>query len=134
MKAKSATRSTTKTSAAQTLSLPILKKDERHAGLILDADGKPLHWLILLPGEMTGTWDKAVAWAKRRGGELPTPQEQALLFANAKAQFQPAYYWSGPQHATNPAYASIASFGGGYQDYYRKADVYRARAVRRLAL
>lgn len=54
------------------MKLPTLNKDELLAGLVME-DSKPHYWLILLPGDLKDTtWQAAVDWAKRIGGELPT--------------------------------------------------------------
>jgi len=120
---------------AQIITLPDLKKGEHYAGFLLDDAGKPSHHLILLPVEMKhDTWDAAVAFAKKCGGELPTRREQSLLFANLKAKFQPAYYWSGEQHADVSAHAWGQLFSDGNQGLWRKDNKFRARAVRRVSI
>ena len=67
-----------------------LKAGELYAGIILGKDGQPDHHLILLPGEPAKrlSWDRAVKWATKNGGELPTRREQSLLFANLKEEFE----------------------------------------------
>jgi hypothetical protein len=118
-----------------TITLPALKKGERHASILLDDKGKPAHHLILLPGEMKpGTFDDAQAFAKKCGGVLPTRREQSLLFANCKEQFQHAWYWSGEEHADASASAWGQYFDYGDQDYWRKGSKVRARAVRRVPI
>src|SRR3990167_4907962 len=138
-----ATKAHTKTkprakAATQTrngIPLPVLKKDEHWAGIILSKDGAPNHHLILLPGEAGSvTWAQAKKWAKEAGGELPTRREQSLLFANLKEHFQSAWYWSGEQHATNADWAWMRNFGYGSQDACRKVNPCRARAVRRIKI
>lgn len=120
--------------AAATITLPVLKKGEIHAGIALK-DGKPSHHLILIPGEKIGvTFDAAGAWAKKQGGDLPTRQEQSLLFANARAHFQAAWYWSGEQHASDSASAWSQTFTNGYQTSWPKDYKYRAVAVRRVPI
>lgn len=112
-----------------------LKPGERYAGIVLAEDGEPSHHLILLPDEADGlNWDDAKAWATDHGGELPTRQEQALLYANLKAQFKPNWYWSSQAHETESSWAWSQSFAGGTQDDYPKDDELLARAVRRLVI
>ena len=76
-------------------------------------------------------WDAAKAWAATAGGELPTRQEQALLYANLKAEFKPAWYWSSEQHASDSSFAWHQNFYDGYQHSYHESYAGRARAVRR---
>lgn len=115
-------------------SLIALAAGEHYAGLVLKPDGTPAHHLVLLPGEGEDLeWEEAKAWAIEAGGELPTRQEQALLYANCKAQFQSAWYWSSEAHETNSSYAWCQDFINGGQDYTLKDFTCRARAVRRFA-
>ena len=108
---------------------------ERYAGLVLSADGEPAHHLVLLPGEAEDvTWGQAKEWAAKQGGELPTRQEQALLYANLKAQFQPKYYWSCQAHHNESAWAWYQDFSYGYQTDGLQYYELRARAVRRLPI
>ena len=112
-----------------------LAPGERYAGLVLSADGEPAHHLILLPGEAEEvTWEQAKEWAAKQGGELPTRQEQALLYANLKSQFKPQWYWSGQAHETESSWAWYQHFGHGYQDDRHEGLEFRARAVRRLII
>jgi hypothetical protein len=109
-----------------------LAHGERYAGLVLGEDGTPQHHLVLLTDDGDDmTWADAVAWATQAGGALPTRQEQALLFANCKAQFQPTWYWSGEPHE-NGSYAWGQDFDNGAQSTNHKDDTCQARAVRRL--
>lgn len=111
-----------------------LAAGEHYAGLVLRADGTPSHHLVLLPGEGEDLeWEEAKAWALEANGELPTRQEQALLYANCKAQFQPTWYWSSEPHETNSSYAWCQYFDGGSQDINHENNSCRARAVRRFA-
>ena len=108
-----------------------LRPGERYAGLVLGTDGLANHHLILLPGEAQDVdWKAAKQAAKNFGGELPTRQEQALLYANLKSEFKEAWYWSGEEH-TDSSFAWLQYFSFGYQNYARKSYAGRARAVRR---
>ena len=108
-----------------------LAAGERYIGIVLGADGLIDHHLILLPGEAEDvTSQGAKEWATAAGGELPTRQEQALLYANAKAQFREAWYWSAEER-TDGSYAWFQSFVNGYQGHGHKGYEGRARAVRR---
>jgi hypothetical protein len=114
-----------------------LRAGEHCAGIILGKEGRPSYYLILLPGEAENiTWQKAVEWSDKQGGEylasLPDRREQALLYANLKEHFKPAWYWSCEQHASNASIAWDQDFGSGGQGYGSKSYEGRARAVRRL--
>ena len=109
-----------------------LAAGEHYAGIVLDEDGDVSHHLVLLPGQAENlTWDKARDWAQSIGGELPTRQEQALLFANLKGKFEAAWYWSDERHESDGSYAWFQSFVNGTQLSSRESYEGRARAVRR---
>ena len=111
------------------------KPGEVYAGLILGEKGEPDHHLFVMPGEAKGvTFQQAQEWAKKQGGDLPTRREHRVLFANAKAAFQPDWYWSGEQHASTSDYAWYQRFSNGNQSYDVKSYEGRARAVRRLII
>lgn len=119
---------TTLTLAAATIELNL---GERYAGVVLDDAGQPSYHLILLAGQAEDVnWTDSMAWARKAGGELPTRREQALLYANAKSEFEAAWYWSGEEH-TNGSYAWDQFFGNGYSSSNAKSCEARARAVRR---
>lgn len=113
------------------ITLPELKEGEKYAGLIL-VDGKPSHHVVLLDGDVRMVWEEALAWAAEQGGDLPSREEQALLYANLKSEFECDWYWSNTQSSRYSAYAQ--GFTGGYQDYSVKYHLLRARAVRRLPI
>jgi hypothetical protein len=109
-----------------------LQPGERYAGLLLDEQGEPSAHLILMAGEAEDvTWQAALDWAAEIGGELPTRQEQSLLFANLKSEFQPLAYWSNTQYSGYNAWCQY--FDYGLQTNLKSAEL-RARAVRRLSV
>lgn len=110
-----------------------LRPGEHYAGLVLDATtGKPSHHLVLLAGDAEElTWAEATAWAEEHGGHLPTRQEQALLFANLKREFEGAWYWSGEKSSSGSAWTQ--DFYYGTQNSNTLYDRLRVRAVRRLS-
>ena len=118
------------------MKIPELQEGERYAGIILNKNGTLSHHLILLPKQPTErlTWDGAMAWAISIGGNLPSRQEQALLFANCNDAFEPTWYWywSSEQYAGNASVAWSQCFDNGDQYGYRKGRNGRARAVRRV--
>jgi hypothetical protein len=104
---------------------------EHYAGVVIGESGVASHHLILMAGEKESiNWTDAVDWAKSIGGELPTRQEQALLYANLKSQFTENYYWSGERHK-DERYAWYQYFHDGNQYGYNVYYTLRARAVRR---
>lgn len=124
--------------AVTTLILPAveiaLHADEHYAGVVLDDEGRVVHHVVLMaqrPDERLG-WKAAMAWAKEVGGELPTRQEQALLFANCKQHLEADWYWSSEVYAADSAYAWCCHFGDGDQYYYRQVSDGCAVAVRRV--
>jgi len=118
--------------AKQEFLASILKKGEHYAGIILGKDGEPDYHLILLPGDADKVnWEAAKKFADKAGGELPTRREQSLLFANLKEQFEPRWYWSFEQHASDSDCAWFQHFDYGYQFSNLKSYECRARAVRR---
>lgn len=116
-------------------SLIELKPGERYAGIVLAEDGEPAHHLILLPGDADDlNWENAKKWAAEQGGELPTRQEQALLYANLKSEFKPNWYWSPQAHETEDSWAWCQDFDYGNQTRIPKDFELRARAVRRVPI
>ena len=116
-----------------------LAPGEHYAGLVIGKDGEPSYHLVLLPGQADDiTWEKAMEWASKQGGDsvasLPTRREQALLYANLKEEFEERAYWSCEAHESESGWAWYQYFGSGYQNDYRKHHEFRARAVRRLPI
>jgi len=111
-----------------------LREGESYGGPVFK-DGAITYHLILLPGDNDGA-DQAtqIAWAASIGGELPTIEEYAVLYANCKSQFERDWYWSATQHAGDSGVAWIQNFGLGGQNWGRKSYDYRARAIRRLPI
>ena len=114
------------------ITIPELAEGERYVGATVDPEGNLTH-VILLPSEKKATWKSALKWAASIG-DLPTRLEQSLLYAHAKDAFEPDYYWSNTQHASNSGCAWYQYFGNGGQYYDYADDELRARAVRRLII
>lgn len=111
----------------------VLNQGEKYAGLILSSNAEPSYHLILLPGQAENmNWQDAIDWASSINGYLPTRQEQSLLFANLKGEFERAWYWSSEQ--CSDANAWTLYFYYGTQDGNIKSAKGRARAVRRISL
>jgi hypothetical protein len=88
-----------------------------------------------------GNWQSAIKAAAaievdgHNDFSLPNRSESALLYANAKDEhLTDDWYWTSEQHASDPDYAWLQVFSYGFQDFYRKDDYYRARAVRRIPI
>jgi hypothetical protein len=126
----------TRKPVAPTITMPTLKKGEHYAGIVLkDGQIKGGHHLILLPGEAAKlTYEMAMAWAKKKGAELPDRIEARLLWANQSAQFKTEWYWAAVPYAGDDAYAWGQSFTDGDQDCWDKPNELRARAVRRFVI
>ena len=107
---------------------------ERYAGVVLDADGKTMQHLVLLPQRPEGklNWQDAIDWATSVGGHLPTRQEQALLYANCKPHLEPYWHWSSEALESDASYAWYCDFSFGLQLSYHKSYEGAAVAVRRV--
>ena len=116
------------------ITIPMMNDGEYYAGLVI-VEGKPMHYLVVLPGELVeSNWKNAMEWAKEQCGDLPTPREQALCYANAPEAFRHAWYWSNAHHASDAGYAYGQHFGTGYQNDRQKDIELCARAVRRVPI
>lgn len=115
---------------------PTLTPGERYAGVVLDALGAIRHHLILLPNRppKRAAWQAQMDWAASVGGDLPSPQEQSILFANCRDALPEAWCWSNKTHDEDASYAWYCDFLDGNQFYYHKSLAGSAVAVRRLPL
>ena len=110
-----------------------LRGGEHYAGVVLDEFGNHLHHLALI-GEQSNsdvTWDDATAWAKSVGGELPTRQEQSLLFANCKKHLKAEWHWSSEVYEKDASCAWGCGFDFGFQGSSHKRFEGSAVAGRR---
>ena len=115
-----------------TITLPDLKAGESYAGIIIDDNGS-MHHVILLAGDADeAPHQEQLDWAKSIGGDLPTRQEQSLLFANCKKHFKRDWYWSSELYEPGSGYAWFQIFDYGNQNLNYLSAGLRARAVRRL--
>jgi hypothetical protein len=103
------------------------------AGLITTPDGTH-HAVVLLADKPAAklTWKKAMNWAEKLGAALPTRPVAALLCANAKDQFEPAWHWT--SEAFDGSYAWSQYFDNGFQSCSPKSYEGRCRAVRLIQL
>jgi hypothetical protein len=90
--------------------------------------------VILLPNKAQErmTWQQSMAWADEVGGQLPSRPVAALLYANAKAQFEPDWHWTNEEYGAS--YAWLCHFRNGAQSYRHKSYEGCARAVRLIHL
>ena len=103
------------------------------AGITTKPDGT--HCAVVLLADQADkrlTWKQAMAWAKKLKAELPARPVSALLFANVRSQFEPAWYWTCEELDGSCAWHQ--GFGNGYQYYGPKSCEGRARAVRLIPL
>lgn len=89
--------------------------------------------IVRLPENGTKlTWKKAITWATKQGGELPTRPVAALLFANVKASLPSGWHWTSEEFDASCAW--ICYFGYGHQFYDYKSYEGSAVAVRLIPL
>lgn len=110
-----------------------LQPGERYAGVTLDGEGRIKHHVILLPNRLEEVlpWQKAMEWAESVGGQLPTRQEQSLLFANCKPHIVADWYWS-CEESESGSYAWICYFSAQLPARPHESFEGSAVAVRRL--
>ena len=98
--------------------------------------------VILLPNKAQErmAWDAAMGWAKEAGGQLPTRPVAALLYANAKDQFERTWYWTSDElqadtgDEDDASYAWFCYFYYGLQRFTHKSAEGAAVAVRLIPL
>lgn len=111
-----------------------LQSGERYAGATLNADGSVQHHIVLLAArpDKDLDWDDAKAWAGEAGGELPTRQEQSLLFANCRDALPPqSWCWSSEPHGARHAWG--CSFTNGLRSCGYHSSECNAVAIRRVS-
>ena len=104
-------------------------RDGTFAGLTTSPDGTH-HAVVLLgarPDERV-TWQQALAWAKDIDAQLPSRPVAALLYANARDQIKPDWYWTSEPDGSS--YAWYCYFDDGYQFCYDRSAKGCAVAVR----
>jgi hypothetical protein len=101
-------------------------------GITTTKDGTHAAVVLLAARTEDKTWKAAMAWAAEVGGELPTRSVAALLFANAKAQFEASWHWTSEEYSSASAWGCY--FFGGDVISNRKSYEGCARAVRLIHL
>jgi hypothetical protein len=95
---------------------------ERYGLIVLPADGEER------------SHAEAVAWAKAQGGELMTRIDAVVAYENLRDEFEADWYWLAETHPKYADCAWLQYFLYGSQLSTRKSDVFRCRAVRRVAI
>ena len=118
------------------ITLPALAPGEKYRGIVLGADGKPDHHVVLLSCRLaSGTHEEALDWAKKLGGVLPDRADGALLYANnADGAVENVWYWLEPLLAGYPGCAWCQGFSNGSQFWDSRDSHCRAVAVRRIPI
>lgn len=98
------------------------------AGITTNSKGQ--HYaVVLLPEQGSDlTHAKAKAWAKKLGGELPTRQVAAMLFANLKKLLREEWHWTADTQGASYAWYCDSCYGNQY--YCHKSFEGLAVAVR----
>lgn len=118
-------------SALASLAIGASLEDGKFAGLITLPDGKHVA-VVLLPNKSDKylTWAKAMTWAEKVGGQLPSRPVAALLFANLRGEFERAWHWTNETHEADASFAWYCYFNHGGQTSYSKSSEGGGRAVR----
>jgi len=107
-------------------------EDGIFAGITTKPDGTHCA-VVLLPAKGTNlTWKKAMNWAKKLGGELPTRTVAALLVANVEDKLELELHWTADE--LNTSYAWACHFYFGTQSSYKNLNELAAVAVRTIVL
>jgi hypothetical protein len=66
-------------------------------------------------------WKKAMEWATKQGGALPTRPVAALLFANLKDKLEPLWHWTSDEEDASYAWYCDFIYGGQY-DFHKSYE------------
>jgi hypothetical protein len=87
------------------------------AGITTKQDGTH-HAVVLLPEQASNlTWKKAMNWAAKQGGELPSRPVVSLLFANVKPSLKPAWHWTSEVDDASCAWNCYFDYGAIHLDH-----------------
>ncbi len=78
------------------------------------------------------TWKKAIDWAVKQGGVLPTRPLAAMLFANLKDKLTPTWHWTSEED--DASFAWYCYFYDGRQYFSHESYEGSAVAVRLIPL
>jgi len=116
---------------------PIGDRSLEHAGIFAGVtvhENVPMGLFVLDGDEGDKNWNDAQAWAKEKGGTLPSRIDALVLFQNLREHFKEAAYWTDAPYAGDESYAWYQYFFNGSQNHDHKSSTLRARAVRRIAI
>jgi len=94
-----------------------------------------VHVAVVLLADKPGkdlNWADAKKWAESVDGELPARPAAAMLFANAKDQFEKDWHWTSEAYIGSGAWMQFFHYGDQYWDYVNFKNC--ARAVRMIPL
>ena len=130
-----ATKPTPKPQSIPFAQLPAMGSDldsGTFAGILTQPDGTHVAVVLLSAWSEGLTWKKAITWAKKEGGVLPTRPVAALLYANLKPKLQPRWHWTSEEYDATDAW--YCYFYDGFQVITRKSYEGCAVAVRLIHL
>lgn len=81
------------------------------AGITTQADGTHVAVVLLSAWSEGLTWKKAITWATKQGGVLPSRPVAALLYANLKPKLQPRWHWTSEEDDASSAWICYFVFG-----------------------
>lgn len=116
----------TKTTTPLTLGAPL--ENGTFAGITTRQDGTHCAVVLLAEQSVELTWKKALTWAKKQGGELPSRPVASMLFANVKSALKPGWHWSSEED--DASFAWQCDFDGGDLSIDHKSGGGCAVAVR----
>lgn len=85
-------------------------------------------------GSALAQWARALRIGDCDDWYIPSRLEALLAFGELQSAFQHDWYWTSTQYASIAGDAWLQSFGFGTQNFVRKDNELRARAVRRLVI
>jgi len=87
------------------------------AGILTQQDGTHVAVVLLTDWSEGLTWKKALTWAKKQGGGLPTRPVAALLYANLKPKLQPRWHWTSEEDVASYAWSCYFNDGSQYDNH-----------------
>ena len=128
-----ASKKTLQLTAVASLTIGAPLEGGTYCGIVTQPDGAQLAVALLSdkPPKRLNHADAQI-WAESVDGVLPTRLISALLFANAKDQFEPEWHWTSERYGAS--YAWDCNFDDGIQLFNVTGASGAARAVRMIPL